>query len=66
MTSSIYKVLMIWNYVFIDYLGTVEDIDILFFLKRSLHLGVQDDTKHVGVGKVSQEEYALLHTHIPI
>ena len=61
-----YKVLMIWNHVFIDYSGTVEDIDLRFFLKHSLYRGRQDDTIHVGFCKVSQEEYALLHTHTPL
>ena len=45
---------------------TVEDIRMRSFAKRSLRRGGQDDTKHVGFCKVSQEEFAVLHTHAPL
>ena len=51
-----YEVLMIWNHVFINYSGTVEDIDLPFFLWHSPHRGGSDEPKLKVLGSGTQEE----------
>ena len=59
MTSSIYKALMSWNHVFIDYSGTVTDIDLPSFLWHSPHRGVLDEPKSELLDAGIQEEKAV-------
>ena len=62
-----YKELMIWNHVFIDYSGTVADIDLLFFLWHSPPRGGSDEPKFEVVGAGIQEEKTVkvaAHTYI--
>ena len=56
MTSSLYRSLMSWNHVSINYSGTVTDIDLRFFSWHSLNQGGSDEPKLRLLSTGSQEE----------
>ena len=58
MLSSLYRSLMSWNHVSINYSGTVADIDLPFFLWHSARQRGSDEPKYELLGTGSQEEKA--------